>query len=227
MGERETVLSKIRAVLFDIDGTLLDTFDFIYGAFEHAFDVHGIPRLPREEISQLMGGPLEEVYSKMAPGHDAATLAETHRQFQENNLHLTKPFPDTIKVLDALKQKGLKLAAITTRSIRTSVLSLEQNGIAHYFDVVISAEDVVHPKPDPEPLWKALDTMEIKPFDAIMIGDTRVDILAGKNAGTKTVAALYGFGGERLRELQPDYAIWELRQVLNLSAGSDPARKEN
>jgi pyrophosphatase PpaX len=208
------LLPQIRAVLFDIDGTLLDTFDYIYGAFEHTFDVHGITPLPHEQISQLMGGPLEEVYGKMAPGRDAIALAETHRKFQEQNVNLAKLFPNTVMVLDALKQRGFKLATITTRSNRTSVLSLEQNGIAHYFDVVVSLEDVVRHKPDPEPLLKALHAIDLAPTDAIMVGDTSADIMAGKNAGTTTVAALYGFGGEPLRHLQPDYMIADLKDLL-------------
>jgi pyrophosphatase PpaX len=216
MPEDKSLLSEIRAVLFDIDGTLLDTFDFIYGAFEYTFQVHGIPPLSRDEISHLMGGPLPEVYASMAPGYDATALTETHRQFQENNVPLAKLFPDTVKVLESLKQRGLKLAAITTRSNRTSVLSLDQNGIADYFDVVISAEDVARHKPDPEPIVKALHMLKIKPTDTIMVGDTAADIMAGKNAGTKTVAALYGFGGERLRELKPDHAIVELKELLTI-----------
>lgn len=210
------LLDRSNAVLFDIDGTLLDTFDYIYGSFEHTFDVHGIARLSREEISQLMGRTLEDVYATMAPGHDAIALAETHRKFQEQNVTLAKLFPDTAKVLDALKQRGFKLAAITTRSNRTSVLSLEQNGIAGYLDVVVSLEDVVRHKPDPEPVFKALHELNVVPLDAIMVGDTSADIMAGKNAGTKTVAALYGFGGERLRLLNPDYAIVELKELLTI-----------
>ncbi len=210
------MLPGIRAVFFDIDGTLLDTFDFIYGAFEYTYRVHGIPPLSRDEISHLMGGPLTEVYAAMAPGYDASALAETHRQFQENNLHLARLFPDTVKVLEALTKRGLKLAAITSRSIRTSVLSLEENGIALYFDLVLSAEDVARHKPDPEPIVKALDYLNVKPVEAMMIGDTTADIIAGKNAGTTTVAALYGFGGERLRSLQPDYAIEELKELLTI-----------
>jgi pyrophosphatase PpaX len=208
------LLSDIRAVLFDIDGTLLDTFEYIYGAFEHTFDVHGIVRLSREEISQLMGRTLEDVYATMAPGRDAVAFAETHRKFQEQNVDLAKLFPHTKMVLDALKQRGFKLATITTRSNRTSILSLEQNGIAGYFDAVVSLEDVVRHKPDPEPLLKALHAIDLTPADAIMVGDTSADIMAGKNAGTKTVAALYGFGGERLHDLQPDYAIADLKDLL-------------
>ncbi len=209
-------LHDIRAVLFDIDGTLLDTFEFIYGAFEFALDRHGIQPLPREEISRLMGGPLEEVYAVMVPNGNAKTLAESHRTFQSENLRLATLFPATIEVLESLKHRGMKIAAITTRSIRTSVRSLEETGIAPYFDLIISGEDVEFVKPHPEPLLKAIKSLAVKPEEAVMVGDTHADITAGKNAGVKTVAALYGFGGELLLELKPDYAIRDLRKLLDI-----------
>ncbi len=161
-----------------------------------------------------MGGPLEEVYATMAPGSDTKTLAEAHRTFQLDNLRLATLFPGTMDALQTLKQRGIKMAAITTRSLRTSVRSLEVNGIAKYFDLVLSAEDVQFHKPHPEPLLKALDALQVKAEETLMVGDTRADIEAGKNAGVRTVAALYGFGGEHLRELGPDYSIQELRELL-------------
>lgn len=210
------LLDSVRAVLFDVDGTLLDTFDFIYGAFEHAFEVHGVPPMTREEISQLMGGPLEEVYGMMAAEFDAKALTETHRTFQTNNLPLAKLFPSTIEVLMALQAREIKIGAVTTRSLRTSVRSLEMTGIAGYFDVIISAEDVQNLKPHPEPLLMALDLLAVSREAAIMVGDTAADIQAGKNAGVRTVAALYGFGGERLLSLEPDYSIRNIRDLLHL-----------
>jgi pyrophosphatase PpaX len=210
------LIDTVRAVLFDVDGTLLDTFDFIYGAFEHAFAVHGVPPLTREQISDLMGGPLEEVYATMAAEFDAKELSETHRTFQSNNLGLARLFPSTVEVLDALKAKGLKIAAVTTRSKRTSVRSLESTGIAHYFDLVISGEDVTRLKPDAEPILKALDHFSIERNCAIMVGDTHADIEAGKNASVRTVAALYGFGGERLLALNPNYVIRDLKELLTI-----------
>ncbi|HZK76913.1 MAG TPA: HAD hydrolase-like protein, partial [Candidatus Kapabacteria bacterium] len=146
------MLSEIRAVLFDLDGTLLDTFDFIYGAFEYALHLHGIEPLPRGRISELMGGPLEEVYRTMAPEYDPILLSQSHRTYQSDNLHLVHLFPSTEEVLARLSRRGLKLAAITTRSIRTSIRSLEMTGISKYFDLIISAEDVSFHKPHPEPL---------------------------------------------------------------------------
>lgn len=174
-------------------------------------------RHSRQDIAHfLTGAALEEVYRDMIPGHDAHSLAEAHRQFQADHLQLVKLFPDTIAVLDSLTEGGRKLATITTRSIRTSVRSLEMTGIAKYFDIVVSAEDVSHHKPHPEPLFKALDVLGMEPSEAVMVGDTKADIMAGKNAGTKTIAALYGFGGERLRETQPDYAIKNLGEILTI-----------
>jgi pyrophosphatase PpaX len=208
------MLTNLRAVLFDLDGTLLDTFDFIYGAFEHAFALHGITSFDREQIAGYMGGPLEQVYTEMAPGCDAIALTEAHRTFQSENIRLVSLFPHTIEVLEELKRRNLKIAAITTRSLRTSIKSLEATGIAHYFDLILSAEDVTKHKPDPEPILRALEFLKVKPEEAVMVGDTKADIMAGKNAEIKTVAALYGFGGERLLELKPDYAIRSLGDLI-------------
>jgi pyrophosphatase PpaX len=210
------MLNQTKAFLFDLDGTLLDTFDFIYGAFENTYSKHGIEPLSHDQIRHLMGGPLESVYHAMAPEYDAALLAETHRAFQAAHTHLVKLFPDTLQVLDELKRRDMKIAAITTRSNRSSIRSLEVTGIAKYFDMVISAEDVQNHKPNPEPLFKALKFLRVEPQDAVMTGDTGADIMAGKNAGTKTVAALYGFGGETLIELNPDYLIQNLGSLLRL-----------
>lgn len=207
-------MSEIRAILFDVDGTLLDSTDFIYSAFEYAFDTHGIARLSREEMRLDIGCPLDEVYSLMVPGCDTHVLTESHRRFQERNLNLIQLFSDTIPVLEELKGRSFKLGAVTTRSRRTSVRSLEVHDIAKYFDIVVSAEDVSNLKPHPEPVEKALSRIKVEPIHAMMVGDTAADILAGKNAGTKTVAALYGFGGESLRALKPDYAIQRLSEIL-------------
>jgi pyrophosphatase PpaX len=219
LNERSNI--AITAILFDIDGTLLDSVEFLYRAFEHAFDLHHIPRMPREGMREFIGPPLEKVYVNMAPGCDAASMTESHRQFQETHLDLIKLFPDTISTLEELKRRNLKLAAITTRSKRTSIESLERFDLTSFFEIIVSAEDVQRHKPDPEPLQKALSAMSVIPTNAIMVGDTEADILAGKNAGTKTAAALYGFGGRELIVQHPHYILQRLGEILQVVERSE------
>lgn len=187
----------VRVVLFDIDGTLLDTREFILSAMEHALRTHGLPVLARAELASQVGRPLEVIYGEM--GVDAglgAALVESHRSFQGENLHLAAAFPGASETLGTLARAGLTLGAVTSRSRRTSVRTMELAGLAPYFDVIVSAEDAAALKPDPAPLLFALGRLGESHEHAAMVGDTRHDIEAGKALGMFTVGATYGFGGE-------------------------------
>jgi pyrophosphatase PpaX len=205
-----------KAILFDLDGTLLDTFDFIFSAFEHSLSLHSAPIPPRPEIAIKMGGPLEDCYRELAPGFDHASLTEHHRRFQQANLELVALFPHSLETLQYLQSQGYKIGAVTTRSIRTSLSSLDATGIRSFFDIVLSVEDVTNPKPDPEPILKAAEALGILPSESVMVGDTTADILCGKNAGSYTIAALYGFGGDSLLDLKPDAAIRDIKELQQL-----------
>lgn len=209
----------LEAVLLDIDGTILDTREFIFAAFEHAFVHHDLPPPPREELSRHVGQrQLNEIYSDFAEEF-AGAMTEMHRDFQRANLHLAVPFPGANEALAVLADSGLRLAAVTSRSQRTSVETLELNGLAQYFGAVISAEDVARLKPDPEPLLVALDRLGCGTKGAVMVGDTEADIEAGRAAGLFTVAATYGFQGREVLGSGPDEVIGcigELPRVLGL-----------
>lgn len=207
-------MKKIEAVLFDIDGTLLNTAEFVYQACEFTFRAHRLPMRSRDEMALVMGKPLEECYRHLSPDGDAYQLCETHRSFQAENLHLSAPFCNTLETLRRLKEAGIKIAAITTRSKRTSIKTLEAGGIANYFEVVISGEDIQHPKPHSEPLLKALQQLKIMPEKAVMVGDTDADILAGKSAGTKTIGVSYGFLGPRIADSNPDFLVSDIADVV-------------
>ncbi len=207
-------MKAFEAVLFDIDGTLLNTKEFIYQAFEYTFKSHSLPEIPRDELAKMIGKPLENIYKHFAPSHDMNSLCEIHRAFQIKNLHLSIPFPNTKNTLNAIKEAGMKIAAITSRSQRTSVHTLELAGIKDKIDVVISMEDGGKHKPDPESLLKALEQLGVKPEKAVMVGDTDVDILAGKNAKTKTIGVTYGFHGKRIVKSNPDYVIDDITKII-------------
>lgn len=207
---------NIEAVLFDIDGTLLDTTDLILRCYEHTISAHKLSHKTREDISVIFGKPLEACYQLLFPNEDIAKLSETHLSFQEKNLHLSTPFVNARKTLDNLHNRGFKIAGVTTRSKRTSIKSLEVNDIASYFDIVISREDVTNPKPHPESLLKVLKYFNVSPKHAIMVGDTHVDIRAGKNAKTKTIGVTYGPLGGNVREEDPDYVVSDISEIISL-----------
>src|SRR3989338_673705 len=134
-------LPHIRAILFDIDGTLLDTADFIVQSFHSALTAHALPLEARQKLLKRVGPPLEEVYRALTGLNDPTSLIDAHRAFQKTHLHLSRTFPRTYDTVQTLFHQGKKLAAVTTRSRENSSLTLEQAGILPFFDSVISAED--------------------------------------------------------------------------------------
>lgn len=207
-------MKNFEAILFDIDGTLLNTKELVYQAYEYTFQLHNLSAIPRDELGKMIGKPLENIYKHFAPSYDTSSLCEIHRTFQINNLYLSVPFPNTKDTLNKIKEAGIKIAAITSRSQRTSIRTLELASIKDKIDVVISGEDGGKHKPDPESLLRALKQLGVKPEKAAMVGDTDVDILAGKNAKTKTIGVTYGFHGKRIVKSNPDYVIDDIAEII-------------
>lgn len=202
------------AIVFDIDGTLLDTREFILQAFEHVFARYNLSQLNRESVNAVMGMPLEKCYAILAPTHDPDELTQIHRDFQVNNIALVQPFPNTVTTLDTLRNEEIKIAAVTTRKL-TGPDSLTHAKIADKIDCLITGDDVAQFKPHPEGIYKALSALEVSASEAIMVGDTEADIQAGKNAQTKTAAALYGLGTpESLHASMPDYLLNDIADLL-------------
>src|SRR5206468_2618435 len=145
----------------------------------------------------------EEIYARLTE-LAAEALIETHRSFQEGNLHLAGAFPGAAEALATLQDAGLALAAVTSRSRRTSLVTLELAGLLPFFGAVVSAEDCPELKPDPAPLRLALGLLGRDALGAAMVGDTPHDIEAGRALGMVTVGATYGFYGPSLADHHPD-----------------------
>jgi pyrophosphatase PpaX len=206
----------IDTYLFDIDGTLLDTKEFILQATEHSLAHYGYVVPDRSVIAPLVGEKFETYYFKLTGQQEVTDLINKHREFQVANLHLSTPFEGTPETLQFLHAQGCKLAAVTSRSKITSLDTLEQAGLLHFFDTVISSEDTPEVKPSPEPLLLALERLGKTPEQAVMVGDSHFDVEAGKNAGTKTVRATYGFHTDNLNDPKPDHFIDAIGELLVL-----------
>ena len=205
-----------KAILFDIDGTVLDTQEFVFEGVKYALAQIGYPYPSEKDIKKVMGKPLVEFYSSLLPEIESDKLSRLHRQFQEKNYHLIKPFPKTKKIIAELKRKGYLIAAVSNRMRESLIYSLKLSEVFEYFDVIVAADDVVNPKPHKDHLLVALEYLKIQPEEAFMVGDTENDILAGKNAGVKTVGVTYGWMGKDIAKHKPNYVIDDMDQLTEI-----------
>ncbi len=210
-------MNGITAILFDVDGTLLDTGEFILQATEHALAEMGYPVPERKDIAKNVGKGFPEYYFSLTGSHEhTEELIEKHRAFQYKNFHLAKLFPNTLETIKYLKEKGYKLGAVTTRSKKTSHQTLVDAGLFDLFDVVISNEDASELKPSPVPLLKALEHLGDVASSAAMVGDSYLDVQAGINAGIKTIRVKYGFHKDRLHDPEPDFFIDDIKELKEM-----------
>ncbi|MFM2415134.1 MAG: hypothetical protein RI911_827 [Candidatus Parcubacteria bacterium] len=207
-------MSRYKAVLFDIDGTVEDTTEFIHQAFEHVFTITNSPAIPRENINPLIGLPLKEIYERFPTGVPYESLRDMHNDFQMKRLDLIRGYDGIKHVLETLQKADIQLAAVSSRKREVLEATLSHSGLLQYFKTVIGPYDTPHHKPHPAPALLALERMNISPTDAIMIGDSYVDIETGKNAGTATMRVTYGFNTDKIDEPKPDHIAHTPHEIL-------------
>lgn len=182
----------IKAVVFDMDGTLIDSREFIMQAMETnlaAYQVH----VSRERLAEVTGKPVEKMYAALAPHLDSVELTKKHFEHHELNPQLLSEYENVHEVLQTLRDKGLKLGIFTGFDER-SIAQLESHGLLTYFDAVIDHSQYKKSKPDPEGLLMCMQKLEVLPNETIYIGDGITDISAGLAAQVhKVVGITHGF----------------------------------
>lgn len=211
--------SSLQAIVFDVDGMLLDTREFIFQAFEDTLRRFGHDVPARSVISKEIGRSLQQCYISLAPNGNVEALCVAHDVFQNTPkmISLITAYPGVPEMLQKLRDSGLSLAVFSSRKL-TLVSSLEQAGIADFFEVIVQGDEVKQHKPHPEGLFKALGGLEVAPKHAAMVGDAAVDILAGKAAGVAlTIGITHGFGTRaELEKAKPDHIVKEPSEILPL-----------
>jgi len=183
-------------ILFDLDGTLIDSTEAILEGFHNSFDWYNRANPTDEAIKALIGHPLDVMYAEL--GIEEALVWDFVKTYKEHyrTIHCEK----TVLLDDAREaieeaQKIARLGVVTTKTGQYSRELLEHFGIMDAFEVLIGREDVDNPKPHPEPIHKAMNMMNAKKEECWMIGDTRLDIASAQNAGIKSVAVTSGYDG--------------------------------
>lgn len=220
--EKDRPMGSIDTVLFDFDGTIMDTNDVILMSWQHTFRTLENREEKVEKLVKTFGEPLETTMRRFFPQIPIEESIETYRSFHRDNFgELIHLFPGMRELLSELKGQGYNLGLVTSRLWQTTLQGLEKYDIREFFDAVVTAEDTTHHKPDPEPVQIGLEKLGAEPEHAIMLGDTLFDILCAKNAGVRSVLvswslALKGESRESLGRNAPDYVIDRPEQLLEL-----------
>jgi pyrophosphatase PpaX len=200
-----------RVVLFDLDGTLIDSIPLILSSMKAAFEGHPRPP-PVAEWVALIGTPLDAMIRRWAVDEaDVERLKERYKVHQwAHHDAMVHAFPGVPEVLDLLSARGVRMAVVTSKLEPSARRSLDFLGLTRHFELVVGLEATGRHKPDPAPVLHALERLGARPDDAVFVGDSPHDVLAGNAAGVATVATLWGpFSREELALARP--TAWAAR----------------
>ncbi|KPK81679.1 MAG: hypothetical protein AMS25_05390 [Gemmatimonas sp. SM23_52] len=211
--------TRYRGVLFDLDGTLVDSLDLILSSYRHTMRKHLGRVPPDEEWMHTMGRPLRVQLESFADSPEQLeAMFQTY--IQHNQAHhdrLIRLFPGMREVLSTLHRAGYRLGVVTSKIRDNALRELRTSGLEGMFDGLVSANDVERPKPDAEPVERALRSLDLPAADVLLVGDSLYDLQAGRAAGVHTAAALWGPSDhDRLAAGEPDYWLRDIDELLEL-----------
>ncbi len=184
-----------RAVLFDIDGTLLDTRDAWAAAFDGGLGAIGKAGLSGAVAAQWIGTPIETIYAERC-GLAGDDLARAVREFQRIEAASVRqgmrPYPRIAETLASLT--SWRLAVVTNKRSDTALEALRVTGLLSSFGVVLGGDSVARKKPAPDPVLRAATMLGVAPEECVVVGDTEADVRAGKAAGARTIGVTWGYG---------------------------------
>lgn len=215
----------IRTVLFDLDGTILDTNELIFRSFEHAWKRKGLPVVPRDRLAPHMGGKLHDMFREAGGVRLEQDIEELIGFYREYNWahhdELVCGFPHALDAMKELSAAGVRLGVVTTKIRMTSEMGLKLCGMYDLMECIVSLDDVTHAKPHPEPVQKAVTAMGVLPDETLMVGDSPGDILSARAAGVRSAAVAWSIKSKQeLMRCEPDYWIEDIRELPKLVAES-------
>jgi len=213
-------LQNIKAVLFDLDGTLVDSSEAIIKAVEKILESKGLA-CNRAKVARMIGLPLENIFGVLAPNLSEQEIwqlvHEYRKYYMKHHLENTTTHPSAQMVLRKLKAKSFKLGIITTKYREPVMDVLSHFGISELFNVVVTGYEVIKHKPAPEIVLKAAKRLRVDPKQCVVVGDSPLDVQAGKQAGAFTIAVLSTtYTRKQLESTKPTIVIEEFEEILNI-----------
>jgi pyrophosphatase PpaX len=210
---------RFPVVLFDLDGTLIDSGPMIVASMKHAAVTVLGREIPEEVLSAAVGGPgLVAQMNALDPARSDELVA-AYRAHNEPLHDELEAFWEVVEVLPRLRAEGRRLAIVTAKRRSTVQLAFDRlPGLDANFEVVVTSEDTARQKPDPEPLLHALALLEARPEEAAYVGDSPFDVRSAKAAGVHAVAVGWGgiHGPETLLAVEPDAFVATAEELLRV-----------
>lgn len=206
-------MTSIIAIFFDLDGTLVDSSIGIHNAFTHTFKELGVPSPDAKTIRGFMGPPLESSFATCLPRDQISEAVQIYRSYYKaKGIHEAQLFPQIVELLQELS-KNYPLYITTTKNTPTAQDMTKNLGIYHFFDGIYGSSPEAPHKADV--IRQALQTHQLAPEQAIIIGDTKFDMLGAQETGIQKLAVTWGFGEQAdLLNYHPDYIAHTLLEVL-------------
>jgi len=213
--------SKIKAVVFDSDGTLMDSGATIFGAYAYVAQKFGYPAPSDAEITAQLAQsyPLYQILQTFFPDEPIDELLKANGEYFSSQFTKTPTFTGARELLEELKNRDLRLAIVTGGNDKVIDL-FKHHKLEHYFSSMVYCDRVARSKPNPEGFLLAAEECAAQPNEIIMVGDSPNDIFAGKNAGAAyTIAITHGHASrEVLTATNPDYIVDSLQELRVLFA---------
>ena len=219
-GVFQAVERKAPAILFDLDGTLIDSAPDIVAILNRVLGEQGVEPVAYDKARVMIGRGarvlLERAYTAQGVHHDGldAALARFLALYRdEESLQLTRLYPGALELLQGLKQAGHPMALVTNKPIGPTRTALSHFGLTEFFGAIYGGDVQEERKPAPFMLQAALKDLDRTAADAIMLGDTDNDVMAAKSAGVKVIGVSFGYSVRPIAELEPDHIVDALDQV--------------
>jgi pyrophosphatase PpaX len=210
---------RFPVVLFDLDGTLIDSGPIILSSMQHAVQAVLGREIPPDELGLTIGGQGIVAQMQAIDAERADDLLEAYMEHNDGLHDTLEAFDELLALLPRLKAEGRKLGIVTAKRHRTVALALARfPALADEFDVVVAHEDTSGHKPDPDPVLFAIEKLGAEPSQAVYIGDSPFDIRAAKAAGVFAVAVSWGgiHPDERLLAEEPDAFVRSPEELLGV-----------
>lgn len=211
----------VKAVLFDLDGTLCDTLGDLAASLNYALRTFDDPTFSDAEVQRMVGNGIHKLCERAVPDdrqlHVPSVYALLLAHYQKHCLDRTKPYPGMVETLAALRLHGIKLGVLTNKAHPSAIKILEALFPAGTFDYLLGQTERYPLKPDPAMLFAALDALHAAPSEAVYVGDSDVDVRFAEAAGLNCIGCAWGFRGrQHLIDAGAMYVIDRPEQLLDM-----------